>query len=68
MNERTTFKIYADYRDKLKALPMVDLGNLFDAILQYVNDDAADCDELSDAAAVAFEFIKDDLDTLNCDN
>lgn len=68
MNERTTFKIYADYRDKLKALPMVDLGNLFDAILQYVNDDAVDCDELSNAAAVAFEFIKDDLDALNSDN
>lgn len=59
-DDKKAFYLYNDYIDHVKLMSDEDAGKLFKAILEYEND--LKVQELSGVAAMAFSFIKNQLD------
>lgn len=59
-DDKKAFYLYNDYIDHVKLMSDEDAGKLFKAILEYEND--LEVQELSGVAAMAFSFIKNQLD------
>lgn len=59
-DDKKAFYLYNDYIDHVELMSDEDAGKLFKAILKYEN--GMETGELSDVAAIAFSFIKNQLD------
>lgn len=58
--EKTSFILYAEYKEHLKYLSLEEKGMLFDALFEYVSDGTEP--ELSPLCMMAFSFIRTDID------
>lgn len=62
MDKKQSFLVYLDYRKHLKRLSDEDRGKLFMAIFDYADSATIPEDGMSDAALMAFSFIKERMD------